>query len=190
MFFLYMTKIDLFSLSIRSPTKMSLFLFRDNFYKNKDTFKIFSAQILEVYRILLVETTLGSIMFCYTSLVMNTMFVPCTALLYDNTEATRTLKLSTAPLSISCGIHLISLLMMAFLVCGLFSQTLSFRYPPQQIVRQIEILGIWWPGVISLVQNESFNDAKCKLRVKYSSALFEKWGAASFFELNTWIPQA
>ena len=137
-----MTKIDLFSLSIRSPTKMSLFFFGDNFYKNKDTFKIFSAQILEVYRILLVETTLGSIMFCYTSLVINTMFVPCTALLYDNTEATRTLKLSTAPLSISCGIHLISLLMMAFLVCGLFSQTLSFRYPPQQIVRQIEILGI------------------------------------------------
>ena len=42
---------------------MSLFFFSNNFYKNKETFKIFSPQILEVYRILLVETTLESIMF-------------------------------------------------------------------------------------------------------------------------------
>ena len=61
-----------------SPTKMSLFFFGDNFYKNKATFKIFSPQILEVYRILLVETTLESIMFYYTFSVINTMFVPCT----------------------------------------------------------------------------------------------------------------
>ena len=111
------------------PTKISLFFFGDNFYKNMATFKIFSPQILEVYRILLVETTLESIMFYYTFSVINTMFVPCTALLYDSTAATRTLKLSTTLLSISCGIHLISLLMMSSLVCGLFSQTLSFRYP-------------------------------------------------------------
>ena len=44
---------------------MSLFFFGNNFYKNKETFKIFSLQILEVYRILLVETTLES-MFYYT----------------------------------------------------------------------------------------------------------------------------
>ena len=31
---------------------MSLFFFGDNFYKTKETFKIFSPQILEVYRIL------------------------------------------------------------------------------------------------------------------------------------------
>ena len=42
---------------------MFLFLFGNNFYKNEQTFKIFSPQILEVYRILLVETTLESIMF-------------------------------------------------------------------------------------------------------------------------------
>ena len=36
---------------------MSLF-FGNNFYKNKKTFKIFSPQILEVDRILLVEITL------------------------------------------------------------------------------------------------------------------------------------
>ena len=108
---------------------MSLFFFRDNFYKNKETFKIFSSQILEVCRILLVETTLKSIMFYYTFSATNTMFVQCTALLYDSTAATRILKLSTTLLSISCGIHLTSLLMMSSLVCGLFSQTLSFKYP-------------------------------------------------------------
>ena len=111
------------------PTKMSLFFFGNNFYKNKETFKIFSPQLLEVYRILLVKTTLESIIFYYTFSVINTMFVPCTALLYDSTAATQTLKLSTTLLSISCGIRLISFLMMSSLVCGLFSQTLSFRYP-------------------------------------------------------------
>ena len=103
---------------------MSLFFFGNNFYKNKETFKIFSSQLLEVYRILLVETTLESV-FYYTSSVINTMFVPCTPLLYDSTSVTQTLKLSTTLLSISCGIHLISLLMMSSLVCGLFSQTWS-----------------------------------------------------------------
>ena len=76
------------------PTKMSLFFFGNNFYKNKEIFNIFSPQILEVYRILLVETTLELIMFYYTFSVINTMFVPCTALLYDSTAVTRTLKLS------------------------------------------------------------------------------------------------
>ena len=42
------------------PTKISLIFFGDNFYKYKETSKIFSSQILEVYRILLVETTLES----------------------------------------------------------------------------------------------------------------------------------
>ena len=114
---------------IEWPTKMSLFFFGKNFYKNKETFKIFSPQLLEVYRILLVETTLQSIMFHYTFSVINTMFVPRTALLYDSTTLTQTLKLSATPLSISCGMYLISLLMMSSFVCGLISQTLSFRYP-------------------------------------------------------------
>ena len=81
-------------------TKMSLFFFGNNFYKNKETFKIFSPQSLDVYRILLVETTLESIMFYYTFSVINNMFVPYTALLYDSTAATRTLKLSTTLLRI------------------------------------------------------------------------------------------
>ena len=110
------------------PTKISLFFSGNKFYKNKETFKIFSPQLLEVYRILLVETTLESIMFYYTFSVINTMFV---LLPYDSTTATRTLTLSTTLLSISCGIRLISLLMMSPLVCGLFSQTPSFRYPSE-----------------------------------------------------------
>ena len=36
--------------------------FGNNFYKNKEIFKIISPQILEVYRILLVGTTLESMM--------------------------------------------------------------------------------------------------------------------------------
>ena len=36
------------------PTKMSLFFFGNNFYKNKETFRIFSPLIFEVYGILLV----------------------------------------------------------------------------------------------------------------------------------------
>ena len=94
-----------------------IFFFDNNFYKNKDIFKIFSPQLMQVYRILLVETTLESIMFYYTFSVINNMFA-----------ATRTLKLSATLLGISFGIHLISVLMMSSLVCGLFSQTLSFRY--------------------------------------------------------------
>ena len=84
------------------PTKMSLFFFGNNFYKNKETFKVFSVQLLEVYRILLLETALESIMFYYNFSVINTMFVLCTALLYGRTSATRTLKLFTILLSISC----------------------------------------------------------------------------------------
>ena len=36
---------------------MSRFSFGNNLYKNKESFKNFSPQILEVYRILLVQTT-------------------------------------------------------------------------------------------------------------------------------------
>ena len=63
---------------------MSLFFFGNNFYKNKETFKIFSPQLLEVYRILLVETTLESITFYYTFSVINAMFVPFASLLYES----------------------------------------------------------------------------------------------------------
>ena len=73
----------------------------------------------------------------------------------DNTAATRTLKLSTTPLRISCAIHLISFLIKSSVACVLFSQTLNFRYSPQEIVTRVEILGIGWPRVIGLTRNES-----------------------------------
>ena len=95
---------------------MPIFFFDNKFYRNKETFNIFSPQILEVYRILLVESILELIMYYYTFSVINNMFVPYTVLLYDSTAATRTLKLSATLLSFSCGIRLISLLMLSSLV--------------------------------------------------------------------------
>ena len=73
------------------------------------------------------ETTPESTMFYYTFPVINTMFVPCIALLYGSTSASRTLKLCTALMSISCGIYLISLLMVSSLACGLASAHFSNR---------------------------------------------------------------
>ena len=151
---------------------MSLFFFGSNFYKNKETCKIFSPQILEVYRILLVEPTLEPIMFYYTFSVVNTMFVSCTALLYDSTAATRTLKLSTTLLTISCGILLISFLMMSSLICGLLSQTLSFRYP---LRRLSGVLRSWKQDGqgLSVLRDISLSYGKLCLRY-YSSVLLEK----------------
>ena len=65
---------------------MSLFFFGNNFYKNKETFKIF-LQILEVCRILLVQTTLESPMFYYTFSVINDRFDPGITLLYDSSNS-------------------------------------------------------------------------------------------------------
>ena len=167
-------------------TKMSLFFFGNNFYKNKEIFKIFSPQILEVYRILLVETTLESIMFYYTFSVINTMFVPCTALLYDSTAATRTLKLSTTLLSISSGIHLISLLLMSSLVCGLFSKNPSGNSQAgwdlgNRMARGYRFDAKWVYPMGSYAWD---------IQVFCSRVLFEKWSGASFLEQNTWISQA
>ena len=61
-------------------------------------------------------------MIYYTFSVINTMFVPCTTLLYDSTAATGTIKLPATLISISCTIRLITFLMMSSFDCGLFSQ--------------------------------------------------------------------
>ena len=66
---------------------MSLFFFGNSFYKNKETFKIFSPQILEVCRILLVQTTVESPMFYCTFSVINDRFDPGTMLLYDSSSS-------------------------------------------------------------------------------------------------------
>ena len=103
MFFFFFNLSVLLNGAIQGgPQKCLYFFFGNNFYKNKETFKVFSLQLLEVYRILLLETALKSIIFYYFFSVINTMFVPCTALLYGRTSASRTLKLFTILLSISC----------------------------------------------------------------------------------------
>ena len=135
---------------------MSIFFFGNNFYKNKETFKIFSPQILEVYRILLVQTTLESIMFYYTFLVINDMFDP-----------------GTTPLYVSCNLIIIIVhnSIEHFLwnlsdfssdvvfenLCCLWIVFINsvFRVTPQKIVRGVEIWGIGWPGVIDSTRNES-----------------------------------
>ena len=128
-------------------------------------------------------------MIYYTFSVINTMFVPCTALLYDSTAATGTIKLSTTLLSISCAVRLISFLIMSSLVWIVFTNSV-FQVPPQKIGRQAEILGIGWPGVIDLMWNESVpwevmpEVFKCCVQ---GGDL--KWGGPSFLEQNTWIPQ-
>ena len=168
------------------PTKMFLFFFGNNFYKNKEIFKIFSPQILEVYRILLVETTLESIMFYYTFSVINTMFVPCTALLYEQNSNNKIVHNSiehfmcNPPDFFSDDV----------LSCQWIVFTNSvFQVPSQKIARRVEILGIGWPGVIGLTWIESVPREvipevfKCSVQ---GGGL--KWGGVSFLEQNTWIP--
>ena len=113
---------------------MSLFFFGNNFDRNEEIFKIFSPQIMEVYRILLVETTLESVMFYYTFSVINTMFVPCTVLLYESTAATGTLKLSTTLLSISCGIR------KKMVLSQHWHQLVNFYSSPQCLKGQTQVM--------------------------------------------------
>ena len=125
---------------------MSLFFFGNTFYKNKESFKIFSPQILEVYRILLVETTLES-MFYYTFSVINTMFVPCTALLYEQNSNNKIVHNSIE--------HFLCSLSDFFSDDVLSCQRIVFKnsvfqVPSQKIARRFAILGIGWLGVIGL----------------------------------------
>ena len=132
------------------PTNMSIFFFGDNFYKNMETFKIFSPQKLDVYRIFLVETTLESIMFYYTFSVINTMFVPCTALLYEQNKIVQnSIEHFLCNPSDFFSDDVLSCLWIVF-------TNSIFQVPSQKIVRRVEILGIGWPGVIDLMRNESF----------------------------------
>ena len=166
-----------------------LYTYTYNFYENKESFKIFSLQPLEVYRILLAETTLESIMFYYTLSVVNTMFVPCTALLYD-TAATRTLRLSTILLSISCGINLISFLVMSSL--GITSHgTDSFRVKPitpgHPIPKISTHLTIFWGGTwktefVKTIHRQEKTSSKKRSDGFHKKCSIEMW-TISMFEL-------
>ena len=53
-----------------------------------------------------------------------------------------------------------------------------FQVPRQKIVRRVEILGIGWLGVIHLREMSLSHGNLC---LRYSSALFEKWGGVTDF---------
>ena len=137
------------------PTKMSLFSFGNNFCKNKETFKIFSPQILEAYRIPLVQTTQESTMSYYTFLVINDMFDPSTTPLYDSSNSNiKIVHNSTEhflwnPSDFSSDVVFKNL-------CCLWIVFINsvFQVSPQKIVRGVEIWGIGWPGVIGSTRNE------------------------------------
>ena len=131
---------------------MSLFFFGNNFYKNKETFKIFSPQILEVYRILLVETTLESIMFYYTFSVINTIFVPRTSLLCSSNSNIKIIHNSIE--YILCNPSDFFSNDVLFCLWIVFTNFI-FQVLPQKIVRRVEILGMGWLGVIGFTRNAS-----------------------------------
>ena len=130
---------------------MSLFFFGNNFYKNREMFMIFSPQILEVYRILLVEPTL-ELMFYYTfSCYVRSMHH--TAVWQHSSNSNIKIVqnsiehfLGNSSDFFSDAVH--SCLRIVF-------TNLVFQVPPQRIVRWVEILGIEWAGVIDLMRNES-----------------------------------
>ena len=132
---------------------MSLFFFGNNFYKYKETFKIFSSQLLEVYRVLSEETIRESIIFYYTFSVINTMVVRCTAVWQHSSNSNIKVVhnsieyLLWKPSDFSSDDVL-------FCLWIVFSNSV-FQVHPQKIVRRVEILGIGWPGVICFMQNES-----------------------------------
>ena len=141
-------------ITYRWSTKMSLFFFGNNFYKKEETFKIFSLQIMEVYRILLLETTLESIMFYYTfSVINNVRSIHCAAVWQHSSNSN--IKIVRSFIE-----HFLwnqsDLYFDDALSCLWINFTNSvFQVPPQKIVRQVEILQIGWSGVIGLTQNES-----------------------------------
>ena len=135
---------------------MSLFFFGNNFYKNKETFKTFCPQILEGYRILLVETTLESIIFYNTFSVINTMFVRsmhCAAVWQHSSNSNTKIVHNSIEhflwnLSDFFSDDVLSCLWIVF-------TNSVFQVPPQKIVRRVDILGIGWPEVTGLTWNES-----------------------------------
>ena len=138
------------------PKKISLFFFDNNVYKNKETFKIFSPQILEVYRILLVQTTLESITFYYTFIVINNMFDPSTTPKYDSSNSNIKIVYKSiehflwnlSDFSSDVVLENLSCLWIVFI-------NSVFQLPPQKIVRMVEICEIEWSGVIGSTRNES-----------------------------------
>ena len=95
-----------------------------------------------------------SIIFFYTFSVINTMFVPCTPAVWQHSNNSTIKVIHNSFEHFLCNPS--DLFSDDVLSCLWIVFTNSvFQVPPQKIVRWVEILGIGWPGVISLMQNES-----------------------------------
>ena len=166
---------------------MSLYFFGNNVYKNKETFKIFSPQVLKIYRIILVETTLESIMFYYTFSVINTMFVLCIALLYEQNSNNKIVHNSIEHFLCNASDFVSD----DVLSCQWIVFTNSvFQLPSQKIARRVEILVIGWLEVIGLTLNESvlwevmLEVFKCSVQEMRHHLI-----SNNHLEQNTWIPR-
>ena len=114
-----------------------------------------------------------SIIFFYTFSVINTMFVPCTPAVWQHSNNWTIKVVHNSIEHFLCNPS--DLFSDDVLSCLRIVFTNSvFQVPPQKIVRWVEILGIGWPGVISLMQNESVS-WEVMLCLRYSSVLSEKW---------------
>ena len=91
-------------------------------------------------------------MFYYTFSVINTMLVPCTALLCEQNSNNKIVHNSIEHFLCSpfdfFSDDVLSCLWIVF-------TNSVFQISPQKIVRWVEILEIGWPGVIGLTRNES-----------------------------------
>ena len=121
-------------------------------------------------------------MIYYTFSVINTMFALCTA--QQQLEQWNCPQIYWA--------FLVQSVWFLFWWCPLLSvdcfHKLCLSGTPSENSQAVEILGIGWPGVISLTWNESVpwdvmpEVFKCSVQ---GSGL--KWSGASFLEQNTWI---
>ena len=139
----------------------------------KETFKIFSPQILEVCRILLVQTTLESPMFYYTFSVVNDMFDPATALLYDSSISKVKIAHNWAFLVESVWFLFWCCLWEPLLSLDCFHK-LCLSGVPIENSQVVEIWRIGWPEVIVLRQNK-FVPWEVLLGVLKSSVWAMRW---------------
>ena len=155
-------------------TKISLFFFGDNFYKNMATFKIFSPQILEVYRILLVETTLEP----YYVRSMHR------AAVWQHS--------SNLNIKIVYNLFLVEFVWFLFRWCPPLSVDCCRKLFPS--VTPSENSQVGWDNRNRIAKVCRFDAKWVCLMESYAWSiqvfcLRKCSGSASFFEQNTWIPQ-
>ena len=143
---------------------MSLFFFGNNFYKSKETLRFF-LQVLEVYRIFFVKTTLESMLY-YTFSVINTVCSTCHTVwntfhvikhTKPHLQHSSNLNIEIVHNSIEHFLWNPSDFFSDDVLCCLwivFTNSV-FQVPNQKIVGWVEILGIVWLGVIGFMRNES-----------------------------------